>query len=125
MWLMRWARVAELRAPELRWLFHVANEGKRTPPVAAIAKAIGLKAGVWDYFLPVPRNGKHGLWIELKAEKGKLTPMQEEFGSAMAENGYATSVCRSWSEAADVIATYLGRTDLTKAVNARRKADGN
>jgi len=63
----------ELRsAPNVYW-FHVGNGGWRSPIEAAVFKSLGVKPGVPDLILI--RDGQtHGL--ELKADKGRLTPVQ-------------------------------------------------
>ena len=40
--LFQWARMAQGRYPELRWLYHVPNEGKRTRTTGARLAAEGL-----------------------------------------------------------------------------------
>jgi hypothetical protein len=54
--------------------FHVPNGGKRSPIEAAIMKGLGVAAGVPDV-IAVKDGRVHAL--ELKAEKGRLTPAQE------------------------------------------------
>ena len=40
---------------------------------------MGVKAGVSDLFLAYPNPNFHGLWIELKSEKGKKSPEQKHW----------------------------------------------
>lgn len=103
--LMTWARRSSL--PDLDLLFHVPNGGQRSKTTAARLKCLGVKAGVADLFLPAPRAGKHGLWVELKAERGRLSPEQREWLEKMEANGYAAHVCFGWEAARDVIVEYL------------------
>lgn len=107
--LMRWAAYEAGKWPELRLLIHVPNGGKRGKAEAARFKAMGVKAGVSDIFLPVARGGYHGLWIELKrAEGGVVSKAQMEWIGAMRLQGYRAEVCRGWEDAARVIMGYLG-----------------
>lgn len=106
--LMDWRDRNTGRWPELRLLYHTANEGKRSPQQGARLKAMGLHPGVSDYFLPVARGGAHGLWIEMKRIKGgRVEPSQAAWIDAMLAQGYAASVCRGWEDAAKTIERYL------------------
>lgn len=96
--LMNWARLK-------KWfIFHISNEGKRAPHVA---HDMGICAGVADYFMPVPMNGKAGLFLELKAPGRKPSRKQEAFLELMRRNGYAAAWFDQWTEAAKFIERYL------------------
>ena len=60
-----------------------------------------------DIFLPVPKNGRHGLYIELKAGKNTATKEQREFIESVRAMGYEAEVCRGWESAAAVILQYI------------------
>lgn len=111
--LFQWARLAEARAPELHWLYHVPNGEKRDARTGAILKAMGVKPGVCDVHLPVPSeyagHPRVGLVIELKAPGGdKPTGTQREWLEHFARTGWATAVCYGWLEARKAICGYLG-----------------
>lgn len=54
-------------------------------------KAAGVKPGVPDMFLPVAREGCHGLYIELKRrDGGRVSPEQTAWMDALARQGYKT-----------------------------------
>jgi hypothetical protein len=117
--LMRWVRLHERKVPELGLLFHIPNGGRRNVREAARLKAMGVKAGVSDYFLPVPLYDSNevdqyysGLWIELKAGKNRPTPAQFDWQHRMHSLGYEVRICVGWIEAAKCIAYYLGREEL-------------
>lgn len=105
--LFQWAAAQSGRYPELELLFHIPNGGKRDAREAARFKRMGVKAGVPDLFLPVPRNIYHGLWVEMKAPQGKLTPNQKRMLEQLASQGYKAAVCYGWEEATQVIKSYL------------------
>lgn len=112
--LTNWRDLLAPTIPELAWLIHIPNGGKRHPAIAAQLKAEGVKAGVWDYLLPVPRNGKHGLWVEMKApgregeKNGGLSEQQVKFGLFVADQGYETKVLYHWHDAMAAVLSYLG-----------------
>ena len=65
--LFEWAAYHMDCMPELEYMHHIPNGGKRDKRTAVALKRQGVKAGVPDICLPVARNGYHGLYIELKA----------------------------------------------------------
>jgi hypothetical protein len=115
--IINWARRWEHLVPELRLLFAVPNgaaltwhtdrRGKRFSPQASKLKAEGLRAGVPDLFLPVARQGFHGMFIELKVGKNKPTRAQAQMVDALAEQGYFAAVCWGAEEAIHEIKAYL------------------
>lgn len=68
---------------------------------------MGVKAGVADIFIAVPRAPYSGLWIELKAGMGKLSPAQQRFLERMIERGYMAVACWGFENAQHVIKQYL------------------
>ena len=68
--LFRWAALQSGKYPELAMMYHIPNGGSRGKVEAIRFKAEGVKAGVPDICLPVPRGTWHGLYIELKRREG-------------------------------------------------------
>ena len=94
--------------PKLPWMFAIPNGGLRNKATAVRMKSEGVKAGVWDIFLPVPSGQYHGLFIEMKWGKNTLTPAQKEFGDYATQQGYCCKVAYSAEEAIEIIDEYLG-----------------
>lgn len=118
--------------PELAWFHAIPNGGERDKVTAGKLKAEGVKAGVWDTFLPVPSpydvrhytdNGAPhysetyaymGLYIEFKTpdrlqeKNAGLSDAQIKFGSEVGEQGYCMRVAYSWREAANNVMEYYG-----------------
>jgi hypothetical protein len=116
---------------ELKWLHAVHNQGHGDAIRGAQAKAEGVKAGVADIFLPVPRytgliasrligqppyavtetaEAFCGLYIELKKkDSGKPHAEQLEFQADMRLAGYKCEIIHGWELARDEILRYLGK----------------
>ena len=104
--LFSWAAVQAI--PELALLYHIPNGGSRHKAEAARLRADGVRAGVPDLCLPVPRGGCHGLYIELKRLRGgRLSEQQRAWLDALGKQGYAVAVCKGWEDAAETILRYL------------------
>ena len=71
--LFRWAEFQAGAYPELHRLFHIPNGGHRHKATAGRLRAEGVKSGVPDICLPVPRGPYHGLYIEMKRMRGNDT----------------------------------------------------
>lgn len=106
--LFQWAALAAGKYPELRMMHACPNGGSRHPIEAANLKRQGVKAGVPDVFLPVPRGGYHGLFIEMKRKKGgRLSPEQRVWLDLLNRLGYRAVVCNGFEAARTEIETYL------------------
>jgi len=110
--LMRWAEYQAKTRPELALLFAIPNGGARHPAVAGKLKAEGVKAGVPDLFLPVPRTWRGmafcGFFIEMKAGRNKPTAAQIEWHVKLSQQGFRVAVCYGWEAAKAAIEDYLG-----------------
>lgn len=113
--LFSWAAYNVGRMPELEYMHHIPNGGKRDKATAIALKRQGVKAGVPDVYLPAPREEYHGLYIELKAGNNTTTQNQRSWLKFLRQQGYYTAVCYGWQLAADLIERYLLHTEeLTK-----------
>jgi len=108
--LFQWAKMQSSKHPQLSLMFAIPNGGQRNIVTATKLKAEGVKSGVPDIFLAVPSKAylSHGLFIEMKSEKGKLSPSQKIWIDGLSKIGYMCSVCYSFDEAKEAIGKYLG-----------------
>lgn len=94
------------KIPE-RLLFHIPNASATSVQHRANNVRMGVRAGVPDYFLAVPRGIKHGLFVEMKKAKGRIYPEQIAFHQDLQAQGYSVAVCYSTAEAMAAIEFYL------------------
>lgn len=105
--LFKWWRVYSRHAPHLV-MYHIPNGGRRDKITGARLKAEGVVAGVPDVFLASPRQGFHGLYIEMKRRKGgSLESSQKDIIARLRQAGYRVEVCKGWLEAREVVENYL------------------
>lgn len=106
--VFEWAERMSGRWPELKLMYHIPNEGKRSRITGARMKAEGMRGGVPDICLPVARGGHHGLYIEMKRVKNsRVTKEQLEWIEDLVAQGYVAAVCRGCDEAISLITRYL------------------
>ena len=106
--LFAWVSSREAAYPELKMLHHIPNGGMRNKREAARLKKQGVKPGVPDICLPVPRGQYHGLYIELKrVRQGRETEAQTAWIAALNEQGYYACTCYGWMNATTVLLMYL------------------
>ncbi len=99
-----------LQYPDLAQDFHhFANERKCTPSQGYMLKRMGVKRGVADFHLAYPVGKYHGLWLELKSEKGRLTPEQKLFLERKSLLGYCATTAWGFFDATQAIKKYLDR----------------
>ena len=104
--------------PEYAMIYHIPNEGKRKN--GAKLKRIGLRKGIPDLCLPVPKIGFHGLYIELKKDASKkASKEQKEWLFKLEQQGYAVSICFGANEAINLITAYMNSDYETFIDNCR------
>jgi len=104
----------------IRWLayhstlqglpFAIGNGGYRTKTEAARLKAQGVRSGVSDIFIPYPHNGKHGLFIEMKRQKGchpRVEPAQKQWLETMRALDYGGEIAYGWEDGVKIINAYM------------------
>lgn len=103
---VRWFRKTY---PALESLFFaVPNGGARNAWTAKIMKDEGIKAGVADLILLVPRSGYASLCIEMKKPGGVQSESQKVFQrlAEKARNRYV--ICHSLDEFIKAVREYIG-----------------
>jgi hypothetical protein len=102
-----WCQVQAHIDPRLSLIFAIPNGGHRHVGVARKMKAEGVKRGVPDYCLPIPSNGYHGLFLELKTKTGATSKEQKEWIQSLTHYGYLALVVKGADEAIAQIEKYL------------------
>ena len=114
--LFAWADANVARLPELGCLYAIPNGGSRHVAEAVKLRRTGVKSGVPDVCLPVPRKIFGALYIELKREslrpkrkdsKGGVSPAQTDWIVRLATAGNAVRVCYGADEAISTVLRYL------------------
>lgn len=90
-------------------LYAIANAGAGAQKgQAGKMKAEGVRRGVPDLCLPVPRQDFCGLYIEMKRLRGgSLSPDQRDWLDFLGGQGYMAVVCRGAEAAKQTIRDYL------------------
>jgi len=100
--------------PALRpYMFAIPNGGARHVVVAIKLKKEGVTKGVYDIFISIPNLIAHGLYIECKAGKNKLTNEQKAFRDRMVEIGYWCEECRTIEDFVIILEHYFGLEKLS------------
>lgn len=105
--LFNWADMQTNVYPDLACMYAVPNGGHRHKTVAAKLKAEGVKSGVPDICLPVPRGRYHGLYIELKIKPNKPSANQLKWLAMLEEQGHLCAVAYDLYEAIGILKLYL------------------
>lgn len=88
-------------------IFAIPNGGARSVTTGAMLKAEGVTRGVPDLFIPEPCGMWHGLFVEMKTEKGIASQYQKVMINALTIRGYRCEICRSLEEFIKIVQNYL------------------
>lgn len=125
--VVKWFRVArhELKVDDPRVLFSIPNGGSRAKRTvggrtfsteAQRMKDEGLVAGVPDLFLALPRNGYHGMFVEMKEKGNRPSDEQRQMNLLFELQGYMCHVAYGSSDAIDAITKYVTELDPKKEI---------
>jgi len=87
--------------------FHIANERKQNKVFGLVMTHMGVKPGVPDLMLAVPRHGYNGLFIEMKSKKGKLSENQKNMIQLLTDQNYLVQVAYGSEQAIEIMSSYL------------------
>jgi hypothetical protein len=111
--LFAYAKIREAQEPAWGLLFAIPNAGGYVGGFRSNAARVvnmrreGVRGGVPDLCLPVPRGGFHGFYGELKVAKRKPTPAQIAWIEALNRQGYYAVVRHGWEAMKETIEAYL------------------
>lgn len=88
-------------------IYAIPNGGKRNKFEAFRLKKQGVLRGVPDLHIAEPSGAYHGLYVELKVDKNKLTPDQAEMMNRLASRGYKTELCRQFEDFQIIVNSYF------------------
>ena len=99
---VQWARRKELP------IFAIPNGGARHIKVAMKLKLEGVRAGVPDLFIALAVGKYHGLFIEMKRQKGgSVSTEQKEWHKLLIANGYKVIIGYGAESAKEQTLLYL------------------
>lgn len=89
-------------------LFSIPNGGSRHILEAINLKKEGMTKGVADLFLAIPNKENHGVFIEMKAAKGKPSEEQKQFLALMHKLNYKVAIVRTFQTFVKIVQEQLG-----------------
>lgn len=96
-------------------LYANPNGGARNAVTGARLKEEGVTPGIPDLTLAYPAKGYHGLYIEMKKQRGgRLSESQKDTLFRLQKAGYCVFVAKGMQEAMDCIKTYLAGVQKDK-----------
>lgn len=112
-----WAVKCRFINLDQRLLFAIPNGGHRAWKQAVRLKAEGVRAGVPDYFLAVSRESSPGLFLELKADGGRLSEAQKEMAAILTAQGYPVVTAKGIDEAIRALELYLECANVSRGTS--------
>ena len=90
-------------------IHHSPNGGTRNVREAIRFKKMGTLNGFPDIFIPEPFGEWHGLFIELKSEKGTTSADQKKLIAELKERGFFTWIVKTFDEFVKTVNFYFGQ----------------
>ena len=114
-----WARWQQGKYPQLKAMYHAANEGKRSARAGAELKRQGMKPGVSDICLPYASGKYNNLYVELKVGNGKATDNQLKFVDTINSIG-GESGCSLWQRSGNRAYNCIPGRNYRRPGNSKR-----
>ena len=93
-------------------LFAVPNGGKRHIRTAINLKREGVRPGVPDIIFAYPTEKYHGMFIEMKRQKGGVVSEEQKYMIKVLNSyGFYAVICKGCDEAIKELVNYLGLKD--------------
>lgn len=106
--IFRWIRSNQIQFPVLQLAYSTLNGVRLAPKLRKEMKEQGMRPGVPDIVLPAANKHYHGLYIELKREKGGvISAEQKHFMAMLKAESYLCVVCRGHKEAIKTIMDFI------------------
>ena len=101
--LVQWLKLKNI------WHYAIPNGAwTKNYGVAVNLKKAGLSPGTPDICIPTPKNGKHGLYIEMKPKSGgKVSLSQIGWIKYLTEAGYVAKVAHGFDHAMQIVYEYF------------------
>jgi len=97
--------IRAIKLDHITW--HTPNGGRMPAHRGEKLRRLGVLAGVSDIFMARASRQYHGLALELKTTKGRLSENQKSFLNNLLQEGYCSRKAHSIDEAIDTIKWYL------------------
>jgi len=101
--LWQWVKTSKTIYP---YFFHIPNEHQDEKERGRLSQT-GLRKGIPDNFIALPRGKYHGMFIELKCRGGQPTEDQKKWIETLVSQGYYVVLAYGWVDAVKRIGMYL------------------
>jgi len=97
----------DIQYPQLL-LYAIPNGGARSATTGAMLKREGVRRGIPDLHLALPRGQYNGLYVEMKnGKKGRVSDEQNSVIEYLVKNNYKVEVCRDFDSFREIINSYI------------------
>ena len=107
--IVRWAKYSGGVNKELALLYAIPNGAHVGSSNRMRLVAEGLKKGMPDLCLPVPRGNYGSLFLEVKTKTGTVQKEQREIHKLLEDHGNRVRVVRDLFQAIDALEAYLNQ----------------